>query len=354
MESVKPEFKKFWLLQLRAKPEFDGSYKVIVGNDAGGIHLSEDTSSIHVKQERAELFCKSLLPKDGNRLVRRLGGWVTTHLKQPLKANDNGPLDIEVESTEGLPDHPAVIITAQAPNPNREVFDQFSVWPQANHADMRPLGGERVCYFCDGKTPTGKKPAKLLNCIRATRSAPGFNIPADARVIQEFRHMGIEGADKNKDSERINYPWGYGLGYNYGDGNQYGLWRLEVSPQKASRYDNFLHVLHPSLKREGKMNAELVEAEFGDIYGAKIGNKTVIFAKNPQPLVKGSYTISGSGTVWQLLCNLKPQRNYQIKQDGKLLLATTASKQGTIQFESTGFNKNSLFEFNESEEVRSK
>jgi len=353
VDSVKPEFKKFWLLQLRAKPEFDGSYKVAVGNDAGGIHLSENTSSIHVKQERAELLCQILLPKVGNRIVRRLGGWVTTYLKQPLKANDNGPLDIEVESTEGLPDHPVVIITAQAPNPNREVFDRFSVWPQANHATS-VHAGERICYFCEGRTLPGKRPAKLLNCVRATKSSHGFAMPVGARVIQEFRHMGVEGADKDKDSERINYPWGYGLGYNYGDGSQYGVWRLEVNPKKASRYDNFLHVLHPSLKRDGIVSSELIESESGNIYGAKIGNKTVIFAKNQDPLVKDSYTINGLGAIWQLLCNLKAERSYQIKQDGKLLLLATASKQGTIQFESTGVNKNSLFEFNEIEEVRSK
>jgi hypothetical protein len=219
---------------------------------------------------------------------------------------------------------------------------------------MRPLGGERVCYFCDGKTPPGKRPAKLINCIRATRSAPGFAMPVGARVIQEFRHIGIEGADKDKDSERINYPWGYGLGYNYGDGNQYGLWRLEVSPKKASKYDNFLHVLHPSLKRNGTVNVELIESESGNIYGAQIGNKAVIFSRGPKPLVKGSYAISRSGPIWQLLCNLKSEIRYQVKQDGKLLFEKIASKQGTIQFESTGFNKNSLFEFNESEEVRSK
>jgi hypothetical protein len=353
IESVKPEFKKFWLLQLRAKPEFDGSYKVVVGNDSGGIHLSEGTSSIHVQQERAELSVKVLLPKSGNRLVRRLGGWITTQLRQSLKANDNGPMDIEVESTEGLPEHPVVIITAQPPNPNREVFDRFSVWPQMIHADSRPMG-ERVCYFCEAKTPPGQRPAKLLKCVRGIKAAPGFAMPVGAKVIQEFRHMGVEGVDKDKDSERIDYPWGYGLGYNYGDGNQYGLWRLEVSPKKASKYDNFLHVLHPSLKRDGTVSAELIESESGNICGAQIGKKAVIFSRSPELLLRGSYAISSSGPIWQLLFNLKPERRYQIKQDGKPLFEKVASKQGTIQFESTGVNKNLHFEFNEIEEVKSK
>jgi hypothetical protein len=191
----------------------------------------------------------------------------------------------------------------------------------------------------------GKKPAKLLECVRATKSAPGFDIPVGARVIQEFRHMGIEGVDKGKESGRINYPWGYGLGYNYGDGNQYGLWRIEVSPKNPSKYDNFLHVLHPALKGKGKFNAELVESAAGDIYGAKVGNKAVLFSKYPEPLTKGSYTIAGSGALWQLLCNLKPEKKYQIKQDGKVLFEKGASKQGTIQFEATMNGKNSQFEF---------
>lgn len=346
VQAVKPDLKKFWLMQLRAKPELDSNYKVVVGGEDGGIHISENTSTIHVPQEKAELYGKILLPKEGNRIVRRLGGWVTTKLKQSLKKNDKGPLDIEVESTEGLPEHSVVIITAQDPNPNREVFDKFSVWPQAIHASTKPVG-ERVCYFCNGKTTLGKKPAKLLDCIRATKSAPGFDMPIGAKVIQEFRHMGIDGVDKGKESERINYPWGYGLGYNYGDGNQYGLWRLEVSPKKASKYDNFLHVLHPALKGKGKMDAELIESGAGDIYGAKVGSKVVLFSRNPEPLMKGSYMIAGSGTVWQFLCNLRPEKKYQIKQDGKLLFEKVASKQGTIRFESAMNGKGSRFEFNE-------
>lgn len=344
VDSVKPEFKKFWLLQLRAKPEFDAKHTVVVGGEDGGIHISENTSTIHVTQEKAELHGKTLLPKEDNRIVRRLGGWVTTQLNQQLKATDNGPLDIQVESTQGLPEHPVVIITAEKPNPEREIFEQFSVWPKIRHADSRPVG-QRVCYFCEGKTPLGKQPAKLINCIRATRSAPGFDIPAGARVIQEFRHMGIEGVDEGKESERINYPWGYGLGYNYGDGNQYGLWRIEVSPKKPSKYDNFLHVLHPALKGKGHLNAELIESGAGDIYGAKVGNKAVLFSKSPEPLTNGSYTIAASGTLWQLMCNLKPEKIYQIKQDGKVLFEKAASKQGTMQFESAVNGKSSKFEF---------
>ena len=55
---------------------------------------------MHVKQERAQLYCKALLPKDGNRTTRRLGGWITKRLEQSLQASDNGPLDIQVDSVD--------------------------------------------------------------------------------------------------------------------------------------------------------------------------------------------------------------------------------------------------------------
>ncbi|MCD6388942.1 MAG: hypothetical protein J7L69_05985 [Desulfobulbaceae bacterium] len=344
IKTTNPDFKTFWLLQLRAKPEFNGTYQIMLGDELGGVHSSEDTSAIHVQQERAALFCNSLLPKDGNRIVRRLGGWITTRLKKPLEADDNGPLDISIESTEGLPDHPVVIITNQPPNPAREVFDRFSIWPQSIPADTRPVG-QRVCYFCEGKTPPDQKPGKLLNCIRATRSAPGFAMPAGSRVIQEFRHMGIEDADKGKVSGRLNYPWGYGLGYNYGDGNQYGLWRLEISPKKDSRSHLFLNVLHPTLRPSGMMKAKLIESEDESLYGAYVNNKVVLFASGSDTLEKGGYTFSGNGNVWQLLCNLKPEKRYQIEQDGKPIIELISSKQGIVAFESE-VSGSSHFQFN--------
>jgi len=329
---INPELKTFWLLQLRAKPEFDGTHTVRVGDEAGGIHLSENTSEIRVKQERAWLFCKSLLPKEDDRIVRRLGGWITTKIEKPLAANDNGPVDIHVKSTKGLPKHPVVIITNDPPNPEREVFDKFSVWPKANHATGR-AEGKRICYFCEGKTSPGSRPAKLLNCIRARKSAPGFAMPVGAEVRQEFRHMGIQGADKGREAERIDYPWGYGLGYCYGDGNQYGLWRIEVSPKEPSRFVNFLHVLHPTLKGEGLPDTRLIESETENLYGAMVGDKVVLFAKGSDPMEQGSYALKSKGRTWQLICNLKPEKEYEISQNGKVILTARTGKQGTLDFE---------------------
>jgi hypothetical protein len=344
VEAVKPDLKKVWLLQLRARPEFDGTARVTVGTEAGGIHLSENTTKVTVRQERSQLRSTTLLPKKDNRVVRRLGGSMTTTLRKPLRSTDNGPLNIEVASTTGMPDHPTVIITNQPPDPNREVFDQFSVWPQAAHASGKSFS-DRVAYFCDGKTGPGQSPAKLLDCVRATKSAPGFDIPAGARVIQEFRHMGVEGVDRGNDAERINYPWGYGFGFSYGDGNQYGLWRVEVSPKKPAKSDNFLHVLHPSLKGSAGREAELIESSGDTLYGARIGDRAVLFSRGADFLNKGSYTLAGTGKIWQLVCNLKPGKEYQLRQNGKVLVTTRASAQGTLAFEASLSGRPSVFEF---------
>ncbi|CAG0983469.1 partial Heparin and heparin-sulfate lyase, partial [Planctomycetaceae bacterium] len=344
VEAAKPDFKKLWLLQLRARPEFDGTARVTVGTEAGGIHLSENTTQVTVRQERSQLRSTTLLPKKENRVVRRLGGSMTTALKKPLRSADNGPVDIEVASTSGMPEHPTVIITNQPPDPNREVFDRYSVWPQAAHASGKSFS-DRVAYFCEGKTKPDQIPARLLDCVRAIKSSPGFDIPAGARVIQEFRHMGVEGVDRGNDAERIDYPWGYGFGYSYGDGNQYGLWRVEVSPKKATKSDNFLHVIHPSLKDGAGRDAVLIESRDDTLYGAHIGDRAVLFAKGADFLTKGSYSLNGTGKVWQLVCNLKPGREYQVRQDGRMVVTATASAQGTLTFEASLVGRPSLFEF---------
>ncbi len=344
VEATKPDFKKLWLLQLRARPEFDGTARVTAGTENGGIQRSENTSRITVRQKRSQLTTTTLLPKRENRVVRRLGGSMETILKKPLNATDNGPIDIDVASTAGLPEHPTVVITTLPPNPEREIFDRYLVWPPAAHASGKTFG-DRVAYFCDGRTRPGQNPAKLLDCVRATKSSPGYDIPAGARVIQEFRHMGVEGVDRDDDAARINYPWGYGFGYSYGDGNQYGLWRVEVSPKKPAKSDNFLNVLHPSLHGEAGREPVLIESPDGMLYGALVGARAVFFAKGADFLTKGRYSLSGTGTVWQLLCDLKAGREYQVRQDGRVIATAKASDQGTLTFETPLTGRQSLFEF---------
>lgn len=343
VDATRPDFKKLWLLQLRARPEFDGTARVTVGTENGGIHRSENTSRITVRQKRSQLTTTTLLPKKENRVVRRLGGSMETTLRKPLRAADDGPIDIEVASTAGLPEHPTVIITNFPPNPEREIFDRYSVWPPAAHASGKTFG-DRVAYFCDGRTRPGQSPAKLLDCVRAIKSSPGFDMPVGARVIQEFRHMGVEGVDRDDDAARIDYPWGYGFGYSYGDGNQYGLWRVEVSPKKPAKSDIFLNVIHPSLHGEPGREPALIESPDGILYGALIGNRAVLFARGADFLTRGRYSLSGTGTVWQLLCDLRPGREYQVRQDGRVVATAKASDQGTLILETPLTGRQSLFE----------
>lgn len=343
VDATRPDSKKLWLLQLRARPEFDGTARITVGTENGGIHRSENTSRITVRQKRSQLTTTTLLPKKENRVVRRLGGSMETTLRKPLRAADDGPIDIEVASTAGLPEHPTVIITNFPPNPEREIFDRYSVWPPAAHASGKTFG-DRVAYFCDGRTRPGQSPAKLLDCVRAIKSSPGFDMPVGARVIQEFRHMGVEGVDRDDDAARIDYPWGYGFGYSYGDGNQYGLWRVEVSPKKPAKSDIFLNVIHPSLHGEPGREPALIESPDGILYGALIGNRAILFARGADFLTRGRYSLSGTGTVWQLLCDLRPGREYQVRQDGRVVATAKASDQGTLILETPLTGRQSLFE----------
>jgi hypothetical protein len=156
--------------------------------------------------------------------------------------------------------------------------------------------------------------------------------------------MGLEGSDKNDLAQRIDYPWAYGLGYNYGDSNQYGLWRIEVSPKRASRFDNFLHVLHPRLRGGEPPDVELIEAAAGKVWGAKVSDRVALFAQGPEPIRSASYAIRGTGVHRQLLLNLVPESKYVVKKNEQEVLVAVASKQGTLQFEST-VEEEALFEF---------
>ena len=162
--------------------------------------------------------------------------------------------------------------------------------------------------------------------------------------MQGFRHMGVEGTGRKDLTERIDYPWAYGLGYNYGDGNQYGLWRIEVTPKHRSRFDNFLHVLHPRLKGGDTPAVELIEGMTGRVWGAKVRNRVVVFAEGPERIESASYEVKGTGLQRHLLCNLIPESNYIVKKDKKQLVVGKASKQGILQYESC-VDKKALFSF---------
>ena len=195
-----------WLLHTMGKPVFDGKYKIAVGNEGGGIAFSEDSSLVTITQKTARLFCKTLLPLPENRVINRLGGEVTARLTKPIGSAQKDPIDIEVESTELLPAHPVVIIE------NNDELDQnpfksevkfpgglsikiFKKGPYRLLEDSKHKYEvtSRECFFCDGRTPPGVKPARLIRCRRAQKINPSKYHPEGAAVIQGFRYMGLQG-----------------------------------------------------------------------------------------------------------------------------------------------------------------
>ena len=350
VNSTHPRFKKIWLLNTIGKPVFDGEYKIAVGNGEGGIAFSEDSSLVTITQKTARLFCKTLLPLPENRVINRLGGEVTARLTKPIKATQKDPLDIEVDSTEPLPDYPVVIIEnnddwdqnpfkSEVRFPGDLSIKMFKRGPYRllKNSNYKCAVTSRECFFCEGKTPSGVKPAKLIRCRRAQKRNPRMDHPVGAMVIQGFRYMGLQGIDSDNYKKRIDYPQAYGTAYgHFSDSPLYGMWRIEVLPKQPRKFDNFLHVLYPTVPEAEMPRAVLVESDEGNAYGAYVDERVVMFSKDSHPLRKINYAIEGKGNIKHLLCNLEPGRKYRIKKDGENIPDQLASKQGIIYFSTEG------------------
>ena len=111
-----------------------------------------------------------------------------------------------------------------------------------------------------------------------------------------------------------------------------------------SIHHTLLNVNQPSLKAEVKEVTTLIDSPSGNLYGAQVGSKAVIFSRGPEMVSKGTYKVPNSGLTWQLLCNLKPGKTYRILLDGVLIHTAQASSQGTIQFAAQTATKQGLFE----------
>ena len=348
VNSTNPKFKKLWLLHTIGKPVFDGKYKIAVGNEGGGIAFSEDSSLVTITQKTARLFCRTLLPLPENRVITRLGGEVTARLTKPIESAQKDPLDIKIDSTELLPDHPVVVIENNDEldkNPFKEEvkfpgelsIKMFKKGPARPAKGSKHAVTSRECFFCDGKTPPGVKPAKLIRCRRAQNHNPPKDHPEGAAVIQGFRYMGLQGIDRDDYKKRIDYPQAYGTAYDhFSDSPLYGMWRIEVLPKKPRKFDNFLHVLCPTVPEAEMPRTALVESDEGSAYGAYVDDRVVMFSKDGHSLYKIIYTIKGARKIKHLLCNLEPGRKYRIKKDGENISDQIASKQGIIYFSTEG------------------
>jgi len=265
INSTNPNFKKKWLLHTAGKPVFDGDYTILHGNEEGGISESTDSNLITINGKAHRLFSKTLLPV--NPEIRRLGGEVTTILTQDItgEAVPDQLMNISVQSTSLFPEKPVVVIGDEA-------------------------------FYCGGKNET-----HLLNCLRGydyyKLNNPQPHSIGD-KVIQSYRFM-VGGID---------YPCLYGTPKSHfpDDHDQYGRWRIEVSPSTNQTYDLFLHVLYPADITKSMPETSLITSFDGNMKGSFIQatgtepNKVVMFSITGGEINWTQYTLNGSDLVKNL------------------------------------------------------
>lgn len=123
-------------------------------------------------------------------------------------------------------------------------------------------------------------------------------------------------------------------------GPQNGRWRIEVSPQNPSEFDNFLHVLYPTSSSGTMFPTSSIESSNGELIGAlieKSGNPWVtMFGKTGDVSGYPSYefTTNLSG-IKNMVADMEPNTVYNItiERDGvPSTKIVTSSANGVIYF----------------------
>ncbi len=111
-----------------------------------------------------------------------------------------------------------------------------------------------------------------------------------------------------------------------------GQWRIEVSPSKPSKFDNFLHLIHICDTKTKKMPpAEMVTAEGEKMLGVAAGGWLVMFGKKGE--VKGDISYKApAGKTEHLIVDLKRGAKYRVSGIAGGAKELTASKEGTLRF----------------------
>lgn len=188
--------------------------------------------------------------------------------------------------------------------------------------------------------------------------------PIDAGLGYAAYNSGIVRIDNGKgrlfcktvypEKPRINIIGGSGYefwvnGYNQDQGvplalEKYaepGAWRIEVEPSLASKDDIFLNVLYPC---DVGVNAmpEVSRIDTGNMAGAQIDGRLVLFSKSGQAAPKMSYEAAGGPLLKHAVFNLMPNTEYAISVENKIAGKTTvsalkANESGILSF-ATEFN----------------
>lgn len=123
----------------------------------------------------------------------------------------------------------------------------------------------------------------------------------------------------------------------------YGEWRIEIEPTIVRKDDKFLNILYPCDSEEKNLiDSALIMSDNKTMIGAHIkGEKNlsdwvIMFSKSKEGNIhRVNYSVNNSIALKHLLCNMKPGKNYEIRQNGTLLETKQASVQGLLYFEST-------------------
>ncbi len=115
-----------------------------------------------------------------------------------------------------------------------------------------------------------------------------------------------------------------------------GRWRIEVSPVRPRRFDNFLHLIHICDTRTAKMPpAEMVESENRDMVGVSVGGWLVMFGRKGE--VKGDVSFRApGGKTENLVVDLLQGRKYRVTGIVGGEQEMTVSQEGSLRFVSPG------------------
>jgi hypothetical protein len=112
-------------------------------------------------------------------------------------------------------------------------------------------------------------------------------------------------------------------------GEDFGAWRVEVSPSTSRTRDEFLHVLYPTDSSRGSPpSVRAIDAVA--MKGLETQSVVYLFAVQLNNVTSASYSVSGARRSF--LFGLTPSRSYDIFLDGTRIATRAASVSGTLNF----------------------
>jgi len=119
---------------------------------------------------------------------------------------------------------------------------------------------------------------------------------------------------------------------NCGGLQDMGRWRIEVSPARPARFDNFLHLLYPCDTRTDRMPAsELVSAEGDKAVGLTVGGWLVMFGRTGEVAGELAYP-APAGKTEHLVADLPRGAKYRAEGIVAGPKELTVSREGTVRF----------------------